>query len=33
MRFDTNRYSVPSEHADRTLTLVASDVGLRVLAA
>jgi len=31
VRFDTNRYSVPPEHADRTLTLVASDVGLRVL--
>jgi len=31
VRFDTNRYSVPPEHADRTLTLVASDVDLRVL--
>lgn len=30
-RFDTNRYSVPPEHADRTLTLVAGDVDLRVL--
>jgi transposase len=31
VRFDTNRYSVPPQHADRTLTLVVSDVGLRVL--
>lgn len=31
VHFDTNRYSVPPEHAHRTLTLVANDVGLRVL--
>jgi len=30
-RFDTNRYSVPPEHASRTLTLVASDESVRVL--
>ncbi len=31
VRFDTNRYSVLPEHADRTLTLVADDVSLRIL--
>ena len=32
VRFDTNRYSVPSTHARGTLTLVASDTELRLLA-
>jgi transposase len=31
VRFDTNRYSVPTDHADRALTLVADDVTVRVL--
>lgn len=31
VRFDTNRYSVPSTHARGTLTLVASDTELRLL--
>jgi transposase len=31
VRFDTNIYSVPPEHARRTLTLVASDRALRLL--
>ncbi len=31
IRFDTNRYSVPSRHAERTLTLVADDVTVRIL--
>ncbi len=31
VRFDTNRYSVPTEHAERTLTLVADDRQVRVL--
>ncbi len=31
VRFDTNRYSVPSKYAERTLTLVADDVRVRVL--
>jgi transposase len=31
IRFDTNRYSVPTDHADRALTLVADDVSVRVL--
>jgi hypothetical protein len=31
IRFDTNRYSVPTAYAERTLTLVANDVGVRVL--
>jgi len=31
VRFDTNRYSVPPELADRTVTLAANDAGLRVL--
>jgi transposase len=31
VRFDTNRYSVPSEHAERTLTLVADDLSVRIL--
>jgi transposase len=31
VRFDTNRYSVPTASADRTLTLVASDTTVRVL--
>jgi transposase len=31
VRFDTNRYSVPSKYAERTLTLVADDVQVRVL--
>lgn len=31
VRFDTNRYSVPPLHARRTLTLVASDVEVRLL--
>jgi transposase len=31
VRFDTNRYSVPSQYAERTLTLVADDVEVRVL--
>lgn len=30
-RFDTNRYSVPPAHADKTLTLVASDTSVRLL--
>jgi len=32
VRFDTNRYSVPTQHAERTLTLVADDLEIRVLA-
>ena len=31
VRFDTNRYSVPTTHADRPLTLVADDRTVRVL--
>jgi len=31
VRFDTNRYSVPTDRADHPLTLVASDVLVRVL--
>jgi transposase len=31
VRFDTNRYSVPTDHAERALTLVADDVTVRVL--
>lgn len=31
VRFDTNRYSVPSKYAERTLTLVADDVTVRVV--
>jgi hypothetical protein len=31
VRFDTNRYSVPTSCADRTLTLVADDVAVRVV--
>lgn len=31
MRFDTNSYSVPAEHASRTLTLVADERLVRVL--
>jgi hypothetical protein len=31
VRFDTNRYSVPPEHAYRTLTLVADDAVVRLL--
>lgn len=31
VRFDTNRYSVPTTLAERTLTLVADDVAVRVL--
>jgi len=31
VRFDTNRYSVPTDHAERSLTLVADDVTVRVL--
>jgi transposase len=31
VRFDTNRYSVPTAYAERTLTLVADDAWLRVL--
>lgn len=31
VRFDTNRYSVPTEHAERTLTLVADDREVRLL--
>lgn len=31
IRFDVNRYSVPSKYAERTLTLVADDVAVRVL--
>lgn len=31
VRFDTNRYSVPTEHAERTLTLVADDREARLL--
>lgn len=31
VRFDTNRYSVPTRHAERALTLVADDVSVRVL--
>lgn len=31
VRFDTNRYSVPTTHAERTLTLVADDRQVRLL--
>jgi transposase len=31
IRFDTNRYSVPTDHAERTLTLVADDREVRLL--
>ncbi len=31
VRFDTNRYSVPPACANKTLTLVASDMGVRIL--
>lgn len=31
IRFDTNRYSVPSQYAHRTLSLVANDIELRLL--
>jgi len=31
IRFDTNRYSVPTKYGERTLTLVADDVQLRLL--
>jgi transposase len=31
IRFDTNRYSVPTDYAERSLTLVADDRDLRVL--
>src|SRR5260221_5603859 len=31
IRFDTNRYSVPTDHAEHALTLVADDVTVRVL--
>jgi transposase len=31
IRFDTNRYSVPTDRAERSLTLVADDVAVRVL--
>jgi transposase len=31
IRFDTNRYSVPSQYAHLPLTLVANDIGLRLL--
>jgi transposase len=31
IRFETNRYSVPTDHAERALTLVADDVTVRVL--
>lgn len=31
IRFDTNRYSVPTDRAERALTLVADDVTVRVL--
>lgn len=31
IHFDANRYSVPSEFAERTLTLVSDDVNLRIL--
>jgi transposase len=31
VRFNTNRYSVPTEHAERTLTLVADDREVRLL--
>jgi transposase len=31
IRFDANRYSVPSKYAERTLTLVADDAEVRVL--
>lgn len=31
IRFDTNRYSVPTDRAERALTLVADDVSVRVL--
>src|SRR5262249_8190007 len=31
VRFDTNRYSVPSQYAERTLTLLADDAVVRVL--
>ena len=32
IRFDTNRYSVPTDHAERTLTLVADDRTVRLVA-
>jgi len=31
IRFDTNRYSIPTDHADHALTLVADDLVVRVL--
>lgn len=31
IRFDTNRYSVPSKYGERTLTLVADDLDVRLL--
>jgi transposase len=31
IRFDTNRYSVPTDHCERALTLVADDLTVRVL--
>lgn len=31
VRFDTNRYSVPADHADKPLTLVGSDTQVRLL--
>ncbi len=31
VRFDTNRYSVPMKYAERTLTLVADDISVRLL--
>jgi hypothetical protein len=31
IRFDTNRYSIPTDRAERALTLVADDVSVRVL--
>lgn len=31
VRFETNRYSVPTSHAERALTLVTDDVSVRVL--
>lgn len=31
VRFDTNRYSVPTKYAERTMTLVASDTCVRLL--
>jgi len=31
VRFDTNRYSVPTEHAERTLTLVTDDCEIFLL--